>query len=104
MLAAALQAPNCVIATGGGVVETSDGRDLLQQCLNVLWLKCDTETLIERQKLNPRVPLTEVSLAEEVCMLDERRRGWYLKCSKHQIDSSISIADSLQHAIDFYIN
>jgi shikimate kinase len=104
MLAAALQAPNCVIATGGGVVETSDGRDLLQQCLNVLWLKCDTETLIERQKLNPRAPLTEVSLAEEVCMLDERRRGWYLKCSKHQIDSSISIADSLQHAIDFYIN
>ncbi|MDG1404718.1 MAG: shikimate kinase [Planctomycetota bacterium] len=104
MLAAALQSPNCVIATGGGIVESEESRELLEQHPKVLLLQCGNELLLERQQQNPRSPLTEHSLEQEIALISEQRQQWYAQCSSQQVDSSLSIAETAEHARLFFIN
>ncbi|MDP6962812.1 MAG: shikimate kinase [Planctomycetota bacterium] len=104
MLAAAQQNANCVIATGGGVVESPDGRELLKQSTQVVWLQCPPHQLVERIASSSRPALSGLALSDEVLMLCERREQWYQDCSQIAIDSSISIDETAQQVCEFYIN
>ncbi|HIA38444.1 MAG TPA: hypothetical protein EYN86_02895 [Planctomycetes bacterium] len=104
MLAAALQSPNCIIATGGGVVENEESRALLEQHPKVLLLECDRATLQQRQQQNTRPPLTQHQLGQEIAVIDARRQEWYAQCADGQVDSSLSIAESIEQARVFFIN
>ncbi|MBC8370347.1 MAG: hypothetical protein H8E25_10125 [Planctomycetes bacterium] len=101
MLAAAMQMPNCVIATGGGVVETAAARELLESHPSVIWLQCSTKELIARQQQCRRPPLADLSLADEVKELLAQRETWYEKCSSGAVDTSTSLADSVEQACSF---
>jgi shikimate 5-dehydrogenase/shikimate kinase len=101
MLAAALQAPNSVIATGGGAVEAEEVREMLQQQSAVIWLRCPAAELLQRQRLAPRVALTDLPLAGEISALLDRRSAWYADCANFEVDSSISLAQSLEQARSF---
>ena len=41
-------APRCVLATGGGLVETADATDLLRQFGTVVWLRADPAACVAR--------------------------------------------------------
>jgi len=93
-----------VIATGGGIVESEESRELLEQHPKVLLLQCEKELLLERQQQNPRPPLTEHNLEQEIALISEQRQQWYVQCSSQQVDSSLSIAETAEHARLFFIN
>jgi shikimate kinase len=70
----------------------------------VLLLECDRATLQQRQQQNTRPPLTQHQLGQEIAVIDARRQEWYAQCADGQVDSSLSIAESIEQARVFFIN
>jgi len=80
-----------VVATGGGIVCTSRGRELLAREVTV-WLDCDDDVLLERLGDVDRPLLgndPDVTLAQ----LRRARSAWYEEVSKVRVDASGSLGD-----------
>ena len=96
-LATALDSPG-VVATGGGVVCTPHGRELLARALTV-WLDCDDDVLLERIGEVDRPLLgqePEVALAR----LRRERAAWYEEVSKVRVDASSTLEEVARAVID----
>jgi len=85
-----------VVATGGGVVCTPRGRELLEHAVTV-WLDCDDEVLLDRLGDVDRPLLghdPEVTLRQ----LRVDRTAWYEEVSKVRVDASSSLVE-VAHAV-----
>ena len=79
-----------IVATGGGIVETAECRDMLKNDFYTVWLNADIHTIIHRMTKDAntatqRPPLTDKPPEEEVRSLLEQRRPWYRECSNLKI-------------------
>jgi shikimate kinase len=84
-LAAAL-ASDGVVATGGGVVCTQRGRDLLTREVT-LWLDCDDDVILSRLDEIDR-PLLSDKPAASIARLRYERSPWYDEVSKARVDTA----------------
>ncbi len=80
-----------VVATGGGIVTTSEARALLATQLT-LWLDCADEVLVERVRGGDR-PLLEGDVATRFSELREDRGAFYAEVSRVRVDTSGSLDD-----------
>lgn len=83
---------NLVLATGGGVIESPENRELLKKNFWVIWLQAGPSTVLERLKTDPRTssnrpPLTQLSWTQEVRVLIERRTPLYAECAHLALDT-----------------
>lgn len=72
----------CVIATGGGVVETPQARGLLEQQTRCVWLRAEPEVLRARLALDAtsRPALLGSDSLAEIPVILSRRRALYEAC------------------------
>jgi shikimate kinase len=96
LLAAALR-PGCVVATGGGAIESEATRRLLRDRALVVWLAADA-TLV-RQRLSaaatdaaPRPSVTGRGLLDEVPTLLARRDPLYAEVATVRLDAALPTA------------
>jgi shikimate kinase len=80
-----------VVATGGGVVSTPRGRELLTNAVTV-WLDCDDDVLLDRLGDVDR-PLLGYDPEVTLVQLRAARTPWYEEVSKVRVDASGSVAD-----------
>lgn len=83
--------PNCVLATGGGIVLRASNRRVLRGFGLVVWLDADAETLVARLKVDPRgrPSLTALGLIEEVAAVLSERRPLYQECADLVLDTGV---------------
>ena len=96
-LGAALAA-DAVVATGGGVVVSSDARALLVAELTV-WLDCEDKVLLERVGEGER-PLLGADPAAAITRLRAEREGWYREVATMKVDTSGGIDEALDRLRD----
>ncbi len=78
-----------VVATGGGVVCSSEARELLMSELT-LWLDCRDEEIVARLDAIDR-PLLGDEVGDGIARLRRERTAWYREVSKARIDASGSL-------------
>jgi shikimate kinase len=81
-----------VVATGGGVVLSTDNRRILKNSFISVWLKAGTETIHSRitsdpQSCSTRPPLSELPLGEEIRESLTEREPLYLESADLEIDT-----------------
>ncbi len=87
-------ATNDVVATGGGVVCTSEAREvLLREC--TLWLDCIDEEIVPRLKEIDR-PLLEGDSGAQLAKLRAQRGAWYQEVAKARIEASGTLDNVLE--------
>lgn len=75
-----------VLATGGGIVERAENRDLLKSADKVIYLKVEVEQLITRTAKDKKRPLLQVENPEQkIREIYERREPLYLEVSTYVI-------------------
>jgi shikimate kinase len=84
---------DAVVATGAGVVVTSNARALLRSSLTV-WLDCDDELLVARVEDGDR-PLLGDDHVRALRKLRDEREPWYNECATWRVDASRSPTDVL---------
>lgn len=89
---------DAIVATGAGVVTTSDARELIEHQFT-LWLDCDDATLIERVSEGER-PLLGDDHRGAISELRERREAWYRSCARQRVDASGTIDDVLRRVLE----
>lgn len=92
-------AVDAVVATGGGVVTTDEGRALLRGELTV-WLDCPDDVLLERVRGGDR-PLLGDEPAVALAALRAQRAPWYEEVASCRVDASGSperVAESVRAA------
>lgn len=79
-----------VLATGGGVVEWSENRELLTERCTCVWLDGALEVLLARIEADPtwRPPLTDLDPAAELAALARRRAPLYAEVAALKLDTS----------------
>jgi shikimate kinase len=86
---------DAVIATGGGIVTSSQARDALaEQC--TFWLDCDDDVILSRLGDVER-PLLAEDPTVAIARLRLERGEWYREVSTARIDTSRSIDDAVAH-------
>ena len=81
----ALESP-AVVATGGGVVETPDARELLKsEC--TLWLDGDDDVLVDRLGDGDR-PLLGVDARQALAHLRQARVPFYREVARQRVDAT----------------
>ena len=80
---------NCIIDTGGGVIERPENIPALGQNGLIFWLKASVETIIDRIGGDDQRPaLTKgKTFTEEVAEVLERREPKYAAAAQHTIDT-----------------
>ncbi len=69
--------PGCIVALGGGAVESAHTRVLLKERAIVIWMQMSERGTIERLTLTKRPPLTDLPLEQEVPQVLARRDPLY---------------------------
>jgi len=82
----------CILATGGGVVESEISRRRLKECFFTVWLTASAATIRARMTSDPtsehqRPSLTGISPEEEVEGLLARRAPWYEECAHAMVST-----------------
>jgi shikimate kinase len=80
-----------VVATGGGVVCTPEGRDLLKT-ERTYWLDCSDDEIVHRLGDVER-PLLGDDPAAALARLREERSDWYRDVSRARVDASGTLDD-----------
>lgn len=88
---------NHVIATGGGIIEREQNRQILRECGFTVWLTASVDTIFERIYNDSNRPsLTGLSPREEIASVLTRRNPLYRECAmfehdtgKHDVQESI---------------
>ena len=88
-------APDAVIATGGGIVCSPDARAALRTELT-LWLDCDDDVILARLGDTER-PLLADEPATALARLRREREPWYREVSRARIDTSTALDDVVAH-------
>lgn len=69
--------PGCVLALGGGAIESQSTRDLLKQKAVTIWVQMSEKGSIQRLRETKRPPLTDLPLEEEVRQVLVKRNPLY---------------------------
>jgi len=99
ILSQLLSQPFTVVATGGGVVERTTSVAQLEVHSRVVWLQCNLEELLRRQKSQPRPKLTDLDLADEIKTLLERRSPAYEKASSCVVSTNEILASAVMKVL-----
>ena len=91
--------PRHVVALGGGVVESPTSVQRLAMTSRVVFLNCPVEILLERQQKEPRPPLCDLPLAEEIDHLLARRLPFYQECADLTLSSAADFAEIIERMI-----
>ncbi len=74
----------CIIATGGGAFVNEETRKLMLDRTIVIWLDCDTDTLVERVTRKDTRPLLRNGNPREILTrLKEKRKPFYSQAPIH---------------------
>lgn len=99
-LATLLEKPQCVLATGGGIVINPQNRAMLKALGDVVYLKASTQDLMERTKLDKNRPLLQhpdpESKIEELLKV---RRPMYQECADLVIETGRQPVNQIVHKI-----
>ncbi len=84
---------NLVLATGGGVIERENNRELLRNSFVVIWLQAGASTLLQRLEKDPvtrsnRPPLTDLAWKNEVEEVLRRRDPLYAQCAHIHLETN----------------
>jgi shikimate kinase len=92
---------SCVLATGGGIVETPACRERLACEAVTIWLSEDVELLGRRLRADSasRPSLTGADPAEELATLLKRRGPWYREVSTWKVDCGARSIEELTREI-----
>lgn len=93
----ALKERDVVVATGGGVVTTSEARALLRDETTV-WLDCDDATLVSRLAEGDR-PLLGDDWKTSLARLRVERSPWYEEVARERVDASGSVVDVVARVV-----
>jgi shikimate kinase len=96
------RAGDLVLATGGGVVERAENRDLLRRRCRCLWLEADPRTLLTRaaRDATDRPPLTDLDPVAELALLAQRREPLYRELAERAFETSgRSLAEVVEHLL-----
>lgn len=93
----ALKERDVVVATGGGVVTTSEARALLRDEITV-WLDCDDEILVSRLGEGDR-PLLGDDWTSSLARLRAERSRWYEEVARERVDASGSVVDVVARVV-----
>ena len=89
-----------VVALGGGAILSQPVRDALAQpSVFVVMLRAEIDQLVARQERDPRTPLTDLSLIEEVREVWRVRRPLYEQAAHLQISTNSANVDACIAAI-----
>ena len=88
---------DAVVATGGGIVTSTDARELLKRH-RTIWLDCDDQVLIERVLDGDR-PLLTGDRGEAMARLRLEREPWYREVSLARVDSSGRLDDVVERVL-----
>ena len=93
--------PRCVLATGGGVVERAENRDLLAARAFCIWLKVSSDELVRRwlADARSRPSLTDLDPHAEVDALSARRAPHYGELADLEIDCQRLSSEELARRI-----
>lgn len=83
--------PGCVVATGGGAIESDATRALLAEQASVIWLRADAALL--RQRLagdDHRPSLTGAPVVDEVADVLAKRDPLYRNAADHILDANLA--------------
>lgn len=83
-----LPATDAVVSTGGGAVLDPRNMEHLRRDSVVVLLTADIDTIGARLSRSPRPPLTDLTLAEEIAMLMDKRHRAYSASSDFCVDTS----------------
>ncbi len=89
---ASLPKADAVVSTGGGAVLDPRNMEHLRRDSIVILLTADLDTIEARLSRSPRPPLTDLTLAEEIAMLMDKRRQAYSASSDFCVDTSETTA------------
>ena len=89
---------DAVVATGGGVVTTREGRSLLA-AQRTLWLDCPDDVILARIGAEDR-PLLADDQAGSLARLRRERSDWYREVARARIDVADSIDAVTQRVVD----
>lgn len=78
---------NCVIATGGGCVESKENQILLRSLGHVVWIKAPAYKILERLSSGIRPPLTGFPPETELELVLKRRNPLYLSAADMVVDT-----------------
>jgi len=83
---------NCVIATGGGVIENSHSCELLKEEINVLYLRCDKALMEKRANYLCDRPILQASDWQEIYF---RRESLYESVAKQYVFIDENLEDNI---------
>ncbi len=91
LLAEVASSKHVVVATGGGVVEKLENRQILKNNFFVIWLSCPAEEIVDRlakdeKSISNRPSLTGLGLLEEVSQVLSHREPLYREVADVVID------------------
>lgn len=95
--------PGCVIALGGGAIESPVTRALLKKKSTVIWLQMSEKGTVDRLKITKRPPLTDLPLEEEVRMLHEKRDPLYREIATLTLPENIPFSKQLPYVINMLL-
>lgn len=77
-----------IVATGGGIVESSESRRLLQQAATVFWLNVDYSTCYRRIAADTTRPLVTQSTSDALYQRFCQRESIYRQVATHEITAT----------------
>lgn len=99
-LASLISKPQCVLATGGGIVLNEDNRKLLRRLGDVVYLKANVQDLVERTKLDKNRPLLQAPNPEQKLEeLLKARKSLYQDCADLVIETGRQPVNQIVHKI-----
>ena len=99
-LATLLEKPQCVLATGGGIVINPQNRAMLKALGDVVYLKASVQDLVERTKLDKNRPLLQDPNPEKKLEdLLRVRRPMYQECADLVVETGRQPVSQIVHKI-----
>lgn len=88
--------PRCVLALGGGAIESQRIREKLKNEAIVIHLKARTSEIIDRLRKSNRPPLTKLPLEKEVPLILKKRTPLYESVATFSLTESQTTKDALR--------
>lgn len=89
-----------VVATGGGIVEREENREILQKADKVFFLSGDVAVFKDRLRRDDdqemRPSLSDRGSADEFDRIMQKRLPWYLQCADYVLDANSGIEELVE--------
>ncbi len=104
VIEALLTKNDCVVSSGGGLVTTEKGRELIKKFDCVFYLECSIEGLTKRFAIDKDRPLLKTK--NDIAELLEKRKDYYSSLATFSFDADIStpkeLAKTAEHLLKLF--